>query len=213
MLTNYSKIKILIADDHLLFLDGLKLLLSTLDFITTIKEASNYEELKSHLNMESFDLLLLDIQFGTVDGREIIFEIKKASPNLKIIALTSFSDSITISTALHSGFDGYLVKTDSRDEIEKALTQVYEGNKYFSSQVKDIVISDFSSSQKTNLTNREKEVLQLIVKEKTTKEIAEILFLSEKTIETYRSNLFLKLEVKNIAGLVRKAIMNGLVEL
>src|SRR5690606_35776260 len=109
------------------------------------------------------------------------------------------------------GFDGYLLKIDGREDIEKALKAVTNNEKYFSPKTQQVFFETQTSKSKAELTEREKEILQLIVQEKTTKEIAEHLCLSDKTIETHRGNIMLKLEVKNIAGMVKKAIMQGLV--
>ena len=202
--------KILLADDHFLVLDGLEVLLSTFEFVDKTESVLNYIELKEILKEESFDILLLDIHFGKHDGRKIIGEIKQIAPEMKIIALTSHADSVTIKSSINAGFDGYLLKIDSREEIERALKAVTNNEKYFSPKTQQVFFETQTSKTKTELTEREKEILQLIVQEKTTKEIAEQLCLSEKTIETHRASIMLKLEVKNIAGMVKKAIMQGL---
>jgi len=203
--------KILLADDHFLVLDGLEVLLSTFDFVEKTQSVLNFMELKEVLKEQSFDVLLLDIHFGKHDGRAIVQEIKRLSPDMKIIALTSHSDSVTIKSSVNAGFDGYLLKIDGREEIEKALKAVMNDEKYFSPKTQQAFFEMNTSKSKVELTEREKEILQLIVQEKTTKEIAEQLCLSEKTIETHRASIMQKLEVKNIAGMVRKAIMKGLV--
>lgn len=204
--------KILIADDHFLVLDGLELLLSTFEFVEKTARAENYFELKNQLELENFEVLLLDIHFGKHDGREILPEIKKMKPEMKVLALTSHSDSATIKSSVSAGFDGYLLKIDGRNEIEQALKTVLRDEKYFSPKTQQVFFETQTHKNKVELTERELEILQLIVEEKTTKEIAEILFLSEKTIETHRGNIMLKLEARNIAGMVRKAIMLGLVK-
>lgn len=204
--------KILLADDHFLVSDGLEVLLSTFEFVEKTQSVLNFIELKETLKEENFDILLLDIHFGQHDGREIIGEIKQMAPDMKVIALTSHSDSVTIKSSVNAGFDGYLLKIDSREEIERALKAVTNNEKYFSPKTQQVFFETQTSKTKTELTEREKEILQLIVQEKTTKEIAEQLCLSEKTIETHRANIMLKLEVKNIAGMVKKAIMQGLAE-
>lgn len=203
--------KILLADDHFLVLDGLEVLLSTFEFVEKTQSALNYMELKNILEEEHFDVLLLDIHFGRHDGREIIQEIRQLMPEMKIIALTSHSDSTTIKSSVNAGFDGYLLKIDGREEIEKALRAVTNNEKYFSPKTQQVFFETQTSKTKTELTEREKEILQLIVQEKTTKEIAGQLCVSEKTVETHRTSIMQKLEVKNIAGMVRKAIMEGLV--
>lgn len=205
--------KILLADDHFLVLEGLEVLLSTFNFVENTKSVLNYFELKEILEKESFDVLLLDIHFGKHDGREIIGEIKQTAPQMKIIALTSHADSVTIKSSVNAGFDGYLLKIDSREEIEKALKTIANDQQYISPKTQQAFFEMNTTKNKIELTEREKEILQLIVHEKTTKEIAEQLCLSEKTIETHRGNLMQKLEVKNIAGIVRKAIMQGIVKI
>lgn len=204
---------ILIADDHFLVLDGLETLLSTFSFVESVIRSIDHHEVKSALKEKAFDVVLLDIHFGKTDGRELIAEIKSIQPNVKVIALTSHSDATTIKSSVSAGFDGYLLKIDGRDEIEKALKAVMSDEKYFSQKTQQVFFETQTSNQKVELTERELEILQLIVEEKTTKEIAEQLFLSEKTIETHRGNIMLKLEARNIAGMVRKAIMEGLVKI
>jgi|SRR5690554_2853782 len=205
--------KILLADDHFLVLDGLEVLLSTFEFVEKTQSVLNYMELKNILEKESFDVLLLDIHFGKYDGREIIQEIRQLMPYMKIIALTSHSDSATIKSSVNAGFDGYLLKIDSREDIEKALKAAINNEKYFSPKTQQVFFETQTSKNKVELTEREKEILRLIVLEKTTQEIAVLLCLSEKTIETHRRNIMQKLEVKNIAGMVKKAIMQGLVSI
>src|SRR5690625_1271743 len=204
--------KILLADDHFLVLDGLEVLLSTFEFVEKTQSVLNFMELKEVLKEQSFDVLLLDIHFGKHDGRTIIQEIKQLMPDMKVIALTSHSDSVTIKSSVNAGFDGYLLKIDSREQIEKALKEVTNGAQYFSPNTQQAFFEMNATKNKVELTEREKEILQLIVQEKTTKEIAEQLCLSNKTVETHRSNIMQKLEVKNIAGMVKKAIMQGLAE-
>ena len=204
--------KILLADDHFLVLDGLEVLLSTFEFVEKTQSVLNFVELKETLKEESFDILLLDIHFGKHDGRTIIQEIKQLMPDIKVIALTSHSDTVTIKSSVNAGFDGYLLKIDGREEIEKALKAVMNDEKYFSPKTQQVFFETQTSKNKTELTEREKEILQLIVQEKTTKEIAEQLCVSEKTVETHRASIMQKLEVKNIAGMVKKAIMQGLAE-
>lgn len=205
--------KILLADDHFLVLDGLEVLLSTFGFVEETKSVLDYVGLKKTLEKEKFDVLFLDIHFGKHDGREIIQEIKQMMPDMKIIALTSQSDAATIKSSVNAGFDGYLLKIDGRDDIERALKAVTNNEKYFSSKTQQVFFETQTAKNKVELTEREKEILQLIVQEKTTREIAEQLCLSEKTIETHRGNIMLKMDTRNIAGMVKKAIMEGLVNL
>src|SRR5690606_23299502 len=124
--------KILLADDHFLVLDGLEVLLSTFEFVDKTQSVLNFMELKEVLKEQSFDVLLLDIHIGKHDGRAIIQEIKQMAPDTKVIALTSHSDSVTSKSSANAGFDGYLLNIDSREEIDRALKAVTKNEKYFS---------------------------------------------------------------------------------
>lgn len=202
---------IVLADDHTIVLEGLELLLSTFVFVNKVTKAMNESELYRHIEQQRPDLILLDIMFGKTDGKELCKKIKKQYPEIKIIALTSYSDISTVKTAILAGFDGYLLKSEDRQTMITAIQLVYQGEQYFSPQVKNVFFQQSISKKNPNLTKREEEILKLIVDEKTTKEIAEELFISEKTVENHRTNLMLKLDVKNVAGLVKKAITRGLI--
>lgn len=202
---------VLLADDHTIVLDGLELLLSTFDFVKKVEKAVDDHTLFSILEKDSLpDVLLLDIVFGMADGREICKQLKKQYPELKIITLTSYSDTNTVKSAIHAGFDGYLLKSEDRTTVMQALQSVVRGEQFFSEQVKNAFFQQSVTKNRPTLTKREEDVLRLIIDEKTTKEIAKELFISEKTVENHRSNLMLKLDVKNMAGLVKKAISLGL---
>ncbi len=202
---------IIIADDHTIVLEGLELLLSTFDFVSDTYKVNNESMLREAIAQKKPDIVLLDIAFGKSDGREICRSLKKEFPNLKLIALTSHDDMATVKSSIQAGFDGYLLKSEDRATVMQALQLVYEGEQFFSPKVKEVFFQQGIATQKAALTKREVEILQLIVDEKTTKEMAEQLFISEKTIENHRANLMLKLDVKNMAGLVKKAITLGYV--
>lgn len=202
---------IIIADDHTIVLEGLELLLSTFDFVQQVSKATTEADLLQLLDKDAADILLLDIAFGKSDGREICRKIKKSHPALRLIALTSHGDMATVKSSIQAGFDGYLLKSEERSTVMAALQLVAEGEHFFSPQVRDVFFQQGVASHRATLTKREEEILRLIVDEKTTKEIAEHLFISEKTVENHRANLMLKLDVKNLAGLVKKAITWGLV--
>lgn len=202
---------VLLADDHTIVLDGLELLLSTFDFVTKVNKAVDETTLNHILENNSIpDVILLDVVFGSSDGREICKKIKKQYQDIKVIALTSYSDISTVKSSIQAGFDGYLLKSEDRHTVMQALKVVVEGEQFFSPQVKNTFFQQSVSKNKATLTKREEDVLRLILDEKTTKEIAEELFISEKTVENHRANLMLKLDAKNLAGLVKKAISTGL---
>lgn len=202
---------VLLVDDHTVVLDGLELLLSTFDFVEKTDKVLD-EKMLYHVleNNDLPDIILLDIELGLSDGRELCKGIKKHYPDVKVIALTSYSDTYTIKSSVKAGFDGYLLKSDDRYTVMTALQTVLEGNQFFSPELKDLFFQQSISHNNYALTKREEDVLRLILDEKTTKQIADELFISEKTVESHRSNMMSKLKVKNMAGLVKEAISRGL---
>ena len=202
---------IVIADDHFLVLDGLETLLGTIDIVDEVYKAIDYAALKKCLKEQAVDVLFLDISLGTVDGREVLSTLRQEYKHLKAIALTSFGDTATIKSCIQSGFDGFLLKSDDRNEIINALNAVMNGEKYYSSKAKVAVFENEVIGNKNKLSEREIEIVTLIAAEKTNKEIAQELFISEKTVENHRANIMLKMDVKNVAGLVKKAIFQGII--
>ncbi len=202
---------IIIADDHQLILDGLAAAISNYFKGATVTRAENKEVLFAKLKQDNYEVLLQDIKFGSDDARDFISEIKERFPDLKIIVLSTISNSISIQQIINKGLSGYVLKSDSTKDIIEAIESVYNGNKYLSKSVQRILNSTSLDAQ-IILTKREKEILNVIMQEKPIKEIAEKLFISEKTVEMHRRNLFIKLDVKNITGLIKKVIALGLME-
>jgi len=201
--------KVLIADDHALIIDGFVTVIKNYDTSIGCYKATNKHELFEILEVNPVDVLFQDVMFGKSDARDFVKEIKEKYPLLKIIIVSTLEDKHTVETLLKQGVDGYLVKSDTSSEIISALTAVLQGEKFIS---KSLTRQGTSSTLKTHniiLTPREKEILNLILQEKTTKQIANKVCLSEKTVENHRTNLFIKFGVKNLAGLVKKAILEG----
>lgn len=200
--------KVLVADDHELIIDGFVTVIENYDASIECYRATNKFELFETLESVSVDMLFQDVMFGKNDARSFVKEIKEKYPELKIIIISTLEDNNTVETLLKQGVDGYLAKSDSSNEIISALTAVSEGKTFISNNLK----KQGTTSLRKNtiiLTPREKEVLSLILQEKTTKEIADKVCLSEKTVENHRANLFIKFGVKNLAGLVKQAILEG----
>ncbi len=200
--------KILIADDHALIIDGFVTVIKNHDASIGCYKATNKLELFETLESKNIDILFQDVMFGKNDARDFVKEIKEKYPELKIIIVSTLEDKNTVETLLKQGVNGYLVKSDTSSEIISALKAVSEGKTFISENLK----RQGTSSLRKNiiiLTPREKEILSLILQEKTTKEIADKVCLSEKTVENHRANLFIKFGVKNLAGLVKQAILEG----
>lgn len=202
--------RIVLADDHQLILDGLKSAVQAQFNEALIYTAFNKSELDALLKNEDIDLLIQDVKFGQDHASEFLDDLISDFPSLKIILLTSVSDSVSIAK-LGKKVSGYILKSESLSEIYKAIQEVLLGNTYYSEQAQ-VKLNEIIPSNEIVLTRREKEVLEVIMQEKSTKEIADILSISEKTVELHRSNLFVKLDVKNITGLIKRTIAMNLLD-
>lgn len=210
---------ILLVDDHQIVIDGLKTLLEGVENINALYETLTGEATLKAANDNHIDLVLLDINLPDRNGFEICTELKKQHKNIKIIALTMYGNAGYINKMIKAGADGYLLKNTGKDELLVAIETVMKGERYFSKQVTDNLVAGMQDvkTPKSNdfiqkLTRREKEVLELIVDELTTDEIAGKLFISSTTVISHRKSLLRKLNAKNVAGLVRKAFEFGLLK-
>ncbi len=206
-----------IIDDHGIVLQGVSMLFKQQEDYDVLFAINNLTDGLEALNGTPPQVLFLDINIKGDDGLEAIKVIKKKNPSIKIIMLTSFEETALAKTALRNGADGYLLKDATETEFLDAANAVVNGQQYIQKSVQDLLLKDAMGQKKDNsyipkLTRREKEILQLIVDEKTTQEIADTLFLSVSTVETHRMNLISKLGVKNAAGLVKIALEKGLLK-
>jgi DNA-binding NarL/FixJ family response regulator len=207
-------IKIAITDDHTIVIEGIKTMLKLSKEIEVVQSFENLKDTFENLS-DTVEVLLLDINLPDGSGIEACKELLKRHSDLKIIALTNFEDSIFIKQILKNGALGYLLKNTSKSELTEAIVQVKKGKRFLPKKISDILLNDSIGLENSSyfipkLTVREKEILALIIKEFTTDEIANELFVSIKTVESHRSNLIQKLGVKNSAGLVRVAFEKGL---
>lgn len=201
---------ILIADDHHLIIEGFTEILKKEIPEACVFTASNLDELQEVLSENKIEILFQDIRLGQHDAREFIFPIIQQYPELNVIVITSINDNTSIDSLFKMGIKGYLLKYDQKEEVANAINTVLRGDIYTSPEIVALKKGErIDLEKKIFLTPRETEVLQLIIRGSTTKEISEKISLSEKTIETHRMNLFLKFDIKNVAGLVRKAILEG----
>jgi DNA-binding NarL/FixJ family response regulator len=206
-------IKVLLVDDHKIFTEGIaSLLLHEPDF-EVVGECQNAQQVKDFLNKITIDVILLDINLGGESGLDVCKYVIEQNPAIKVLAMSMYNDENFITRMMKNGASGYILKNTSADELLKAIRTVYEGKSYQSAEVLEIIIRGLSrqkqqekSIYQLRFTRREKEVLSLIANGKTTKEIAKELFISEKTVESHRSNLFSKFDVKNVVTLLKMAI-------
>ncbi len=209
---------IVILDDHPLIVESLVMISSLVTDVGSIKSHATTNAFFEDAHVFLYDAYIVDISLGDSDGRDVMKKIRKNNPKAKIIALSSHDHPRIIQSAFRSGADTYLLKTSPASEIKKCIETVLNGEDYLSTNIQKI-LQDHLKGHKyehnvnfPSLTNREQEVLSLIAEELTSKEIGDKLHLSEFTIEGHRSTLFQKFDVKNIAGLIRKAILSGVID-
>lgn len=200
-------IKIMIVDDHQLFRGGIVSLLSKDEDIEVTGEVSSAEELFEVLENQQPHVVLIDISMEHMDGLEAIKKANTAYPNIKFIVLTMHAEGQYVVKAVRNGAYGYLLKNADENELIEAIHTVFEGKKYFNEEISQLMIGNMAIEGEPHkkLSNREMEVLKLVSNGKTTKEIADQLFVSTRTVETHRVNMMKKLNVQNTAELIKKA--------
>ncbi|MFV0564867.1 MAG: response regulator [Flavobacteriaceae bacterium] len=209
---------LILADDHKMFLDGLLSIFKAEDHCQILLTANNGSQVVKFLNNNpesNVHLVISDISMPDVDGLQLNHYIKQEHSKTKVLIVSMHTNANMIETLIKNDVDGYVSKNAPKAELLNAVTTILNGEKYFSQAIKQAYTESVFSNKKTaqiELTTREKEVLKLIAEELTTQEIADALFLSKHTIESYRKNLISKLNVKNLAGLTKYAIKLGLVE-
>ena len=219
-------IKVILADDHELVRDGIKLLLESEQDILVIDEASDGEQALAVLekNAGNVDILIVDIRMPKMTGIEVVEQIKMRQIPVKTLVLSMHDSEEYVLKSIDAGADGYLLKGSSKEEFLKALHAVIDGGKYFSGDISAILINNFqranhksesvikeNSDSDLILTKREKEILRLLLSGNSNKEIAEALDISKRTAEVHRFNLMKKLKVKNLMELSNKATEYSLI--
>ena len=201
-----------IVDDHPIVIEGLKILLSNIETIKVVECFNSGKSLFEYYDLDKVDILLLDIFLPDSNGIDICLKIKKQYPKIIILAMSSQSERSIIFQMIKNGANGYLLKSASLDEFRNCINKSIRGQLAFSNEVLVIIDQPNLSDLKTipRLTLREREILQLIKKGKSTQEIADTLFLSFLTIQTHRRNMLIKFQVKNIIELMNFVSENGL---
>ncbi|MEQ8363869.1 MAG: response regulator transcription factor [Cyclobacteriaceae bacterium] len=207
-------IKIIIADDHAMFREGIVSLISTEKNIAFVGEAKNGSELLELLQLDLPDVVLLDIEMPGMDGLETAKKIKKQFPAVKVLALTMHSQSAFVKNMIKAGATGYILKNSGKSELIKAIETVYKGDTYFADEAMDSVMQGLRNNEINDspLSSREIQIIKLIANQMTSSEIAKELHLSPMTVETHRKNILLKLGLRNVAGLVKFAFQKGWIE-
>ncbi|PYO40044.1 MAG: DNA-binding response regulator [Gemmatimonadetes bacterium] len=210
-------IRVLLADDHALFRSGLRALLKGFPDMMVVAEASNGHEALRLAKEQRPDVVLMDISMPDLNGLDAAAQIVRETPDVRVLVLSMHADEAYINRALKAGATGYLLKTASGPELELAIRAVARGDAYLGPRVAKHVIPDYltrgveAPDAVERLTLRQREILQLIAEGSTSKQIAQRLGLSVKTVERHRADLMKRLGIHDIAGLVRWAIAHGLV--
>jgi DNA-binding NarL/FixJ family response regulator len=205
--------KILLVDDHKIIRDVLGRFIRQ-NITEDLEEANNGIEAINMIKKEKYDLVISDINMPKMDGIDLMKEIQNYNPELKVIALSMMDDSVSIKKMLKAGAVGYVLKEGNTAELTKAVEAVMSGNTYFSAVVQEKIIQSVIDGRKDHksaqLSNRELEILKLIFEEKSNQEIADVLFISLRTVETHKHNIMEKTGSKNMASLVKFAIREKL---
>ena len=206
------RLRVLMIDDHLMIIEGMKKQLSTLPFIDLAGFTSSPEKAVEMLNLKNIDILIFDYELPNISGYELLKKSREISPFTKTICYTMHSEPWVLQKLIKEGIDGIVLKTDKPEMLNHAVEAVSNGKKYIPQNVmSNIIDSNTNLFSNDQLTDREIEVLKLIAAELSTKEIADKMHLSENTIESYRKNLLIKLNAKNMAGLVLKGMQMGII--
>jgi DNA-binding NarL/FixJ family response regulator len=205
-----DEIQIAVIDDHDLFREGIKLVLNQIEGFNVVFDASDGNKFVESLNHVRVDITLMDIEMPGINGIQTTLNALKVKPELKVIALTMFSDTGHYTQMIQAGVKGFLLKKTNKYELQQAITTVYQGGSYFSQDILKKLAYQYVNhgSVNNNLTSRELEIMVMICQGLTTQEISDKLYISNKTVESHRSNIFIKSNVRNSAGLIVWAIRN-----
>lgn len=214
-----QKIKVLIVDDHTLVRDGIRALLALIADIKVVGEAANGREALEKVKKLAPDVVLMDLAMPIMSGLEATRRIRKRFPGTKVLALTQYEDREYIVPTIEAGARGFISKTAAFSELASAIQAVYQGGSFLSPMAAAAVVEECQQKvtieeekdSYQNLTDREREMLKLVAEGYTAKEIADMLVISLRTVETHKTNLMKKLDIHNKADLIRFAIRKGII--
>ncbi len=204
--------KIVLVDDHGLMLDGLKKLIEEDDAFQVLDAVGDVLTAIRSIEKHKPELLITDYNLGDDDGLSLVQKAKRLSPELKVIVVSMHDESHLVKEILKEGINGYVLKKDSKEELLDAIYTVRQGKMYLSNDINQMLVNSLYEPEEGKLlTAREREILKLIAQEYSNKQIAEELFISERTVETHRKNIFRKTKTGSIVGLIKFAYANNLI--
>ncbi|GAB1445471.1 response regulator transcription factor [Flammeovirgaceae bacterium] len=205
------RMKILLVDDHTILSDGVKSLLEREDY-EVVFQADSAERALEFLKGNEADLLITDFNMPGMDGLSLIHLVKRINQKIKIIVLSMHDEVHLVKEILKAGVNGYVLKKDTQNELLQAIREVQFGKIFLSNDINKMLIVNLQNPDEGKLlTDREREILKLIAREFTNKQIAEELFISERTVETHRKNIFKKTDTSSLVGLIKFAYANNLI--
>lgn len=213
-----EKVNVIIADDHVIFKDGLKSSLKKIPFVGQVHQCNNGQDVINILEKVKADLVFMDVEMPVMNGIETVKWIKANMPHIAVIMLTMFNNQRYIMQLYDMGVTGYLLKNTNVNELQKAIAMVKQGDNYYCQEVQEVIFKNLLRRDKPNagdaivekITNREMDVLKLICEQDSTDEIADKLFISPLTVKRHRQILMEKTQSKNLAGLVVFAIQHNI---
>ncbi len=216
MNSHNSKYRIILADDHPILREGLKKLIAENPTMEVLEEAGDGAELLEKIKKVDCDLIIIDISMPGMDGLTAIEEIKVNYPHIRILILTMHDNREYFKQAISMGIEGYMLKEDVYESLISAINRIREGERAFSPRMSDLLLNDFVKEIEDRtpslevLTRREREILGQVARGLTSKQIAETLRISSRTVESHRARIMEKLNIHNVAGLVKYAVQKNL---
>jgi len=200
------KTNLFIVDDHQLVVDGLRSLLHNEKRYEIVGFSNRPKEVMEMFDQLNVDILLTDINMPEMTGVELTRLVKRRFPHIKVLALSMFGESQVVKEMIDAGISGYILKNTGKEELVEALDKLANGQRFFGEEVTQALMKTFrSNDEEFHLTNREIEIIRLIEGEYSNKKIADLLFISERTVETHRKNIFRKTGTQSIVGLMKYA--------
>ena len=209
ILPHMKKYSVLLVDDHRILLDGMKNLLQ--EPYEVKATASSGQEALELIKNQDFDILITDYEMPGINGLDLVKAMSAAQPEAKIIVLSMHDDPSVVRELFRAGASGYILKKDTSNSITTALQKITEGKRFMSDAIAEMLLNDNTEDHVGPLTPREIEILKLVTREMSSKQIAEVLFISERTVETHRKNILKKTGATNLAGLVKYAYVNNII--
>ena len=204
--------RIVLVDDHGLMLDGLKKVIEEDEMLQVVDAVGDVSSAIRSLEHHKPELLITDYNLGDDDGLNLVKKAKRIFPELKVIVVSMHDESHLVKEILKEGINGYVLKKDSKDELLEAIYTVRQGKMHLSNEINQMLVKSLYEPEEGKLlTARERQILQLIAQEYSNKQIAQELFISERTVETHRKNIFRKTKTTSIVGLIKFAYANNLI--